>query len=222
MMVGHNTIAGTRLMGFVERCEQQLAIKEQAGKDVAAILAEAKAEGFLPNALRYVIKVRKEKPHDRQEREALQELYLHAAGLATEPPLFRFAGLGATDINAREQVIDRMKDFCPPNGAGHIDVTFGGVTWRIVRDKAGEISASEVVEQQPKKTTARTPQPETKREPPPDVDGDGAEGMGRQFARDNRAIIENPFPFGDPRRARFDQGWRKETGSDGMGEGEDD
>lgn len=43
-----------------------------------------------------------------------------------------------------------------------------------------------------------------------------AEGAGRAAAREGRPIIDNPFPFGDPRRARFDEGWRKETGSDGI------
>lgn len=46
--------------------------------------------------------------------------------------------------------------------------------------------------------------------------------MGRQFARDNRAIIDNPFPYGDPRRPHFDKGWRLETGNDGMGPEDDD
>lgn len=42
--------------------------------------------------------------------------------------------------------------------------------------------------------------------------------LGRQAARDGKPVIDNPFPFGDPRRARFDEGWRSESGSDGMGE----
>lgn len=222
MSVGQNTVAGHRLMNFIDRVEQVRAIKKQASKDESAIMAEAKAEGFLPGGIRYVVKVREEKPHNRQEREALQDLYLHAAGLATEPPLFRFAGLGSTDITAREQVLDRLKDFAPPSGGGHIDVVWSGKTWRVVRDKEGEVSVSEVVEAPTKKTTTQMPsRSEAKREPPPEVDADGAEALGRDYAKDNRAIIENPFPFGDPRRPRFDQGWRKETGNDGMG-GEDD
>jgi uncharacterized protein (UPF0335 family) len=44
-MVGKNTIAGGRLMSFIERCEQQIAVKDQAGKDVAAILAEPMGNG---------------------------------------------------------------------------------------------------------------------------------------------------------------------------------
>lgn len=44
-----------------------------------------------------------------------------------------------------------------------------------------------------------------------------AEELGRKAAREGRPVIENPFPFGDARRARFDEGWRKESESDGMG-----
>jgi SpoVK/Ycf46/Vps4 family AAA+-type ATPase len=44
-----------------------------------------------------------------------------------------------------------------------------------------------------------------------------AEDMGRKAARDGKPVIDNPFPFGDPRRARFDEGWRKEAETDGMG-----
>jgi SpoVK/Ycf46/Vps4 family AAA+-type ATPase len=49
------------------------------------------------------------------------------------------------------------------------------------------------------------------------IDIAGAEEMGRKAARDGKPIIDNPFPFNDPRRARFDEGWRKESDSDGMG-----
>lgn len=50
-----------------------------------------------------------------------------------------------------------------------------------------------------------------------EVDIASAEELGRKAARDKRPIIENPFPFGDPRRARFDEGWRKENDADAAG-----
>lgn len=43
------------------------------------------------------------------------------------------------------------------------------------------------------------------------VDEIGAEELGRKSAQSGKAIIENPFTFGDPRRARFDEGWRNEA-----------
>lgn len=51
------------------------------------------------------------------------------------------------------------------------------------------------------------------------IDIESAEELGRKAARDGKAVIDNPFPFGDPRRARFDEGWRKESETDGMGGG---
>jgi hypothetical protein len=39
---------------------------------------------------------------------------------------------------------------------------------------------------------------------------------GEAFAA-NQPIIVNPFPFGDGRRAKWDLGWRKASGTDGMG-----
>jgi SpoVK/Ycf46/Vps4 family AAA+-type ATPase len=44
-----------------------------------------------------------------------------------------------------------------------------------------------------------------------------AEELGRKAAREGKPVIDNPFPFNDPRRARFDEGWRKEAENDGMG-----
>ncbi len=51
----------------------------------------------------------------------------------------------------------------------------------------------------------------------PDVDLAGAEVLGAEAGKANKPVITNPFPFGDPRRAGWDLGWRKATGSDGMG-----
>lgn len=53
------------------------------------------------------------------------------------------------------------------------------------------------------------------------VDDDAAaadpEEAGRKAFREGRPIIDNPYPFGDPRRALFDEAWRRESGSDGLG-----
>jgi hypothetical protein len=49
------------------------------------------------------------------------------------------------------------------------------------------------------------------------IDIEDAEEAGRKAARAGKPIIDNPFQFGDARRARFDEGWRKEAETDGMG-----
>jgi hypothetical protein len=49
------------------------------------------------------------------------------------------------------------------------------------------------------------------------IDAEGAEELGRAAAREGKPVIDNPFSFGDPRRARFDEGWRRQAQSDGLG-----
>jgi len=117
-------------------------------------------------------------------------------------------------------VIERMKDFVPPAGKGDIVVNMDGKALRLRRDKEGAVEVQEVIEKPVQAATpkaAAAPKAEI-----PAVDGDGAEALGRHFAKGNKPVISNPFPFGDARRARFDEGWRKETGSDGMGPKDDD
>lgn len=221
MNVGQNTASGQALAGFVERVETLLGDKKVVSDAVSAVLAEAKAAGFVPGAIRHVIKLRAMKPHARQEAEALVDTYLHALGMASETPLFRTVGLMGVDTASRDSVIEALKKLVPDNGS--ITVETNGKPVRLTRDKDGNVSVSDVIE----------PEPLTFREPPrptpssiktqvPDVDADGAEALGRQAFRDNEPIIGNPFPFGDDRRPRWDAGWRLESGGDGMGPGGDD
>jgi len=219
---GQNSVSRDLLRGFVERVERIRAEKQELADDEAAVMAEAKANGFDTKILRAVVKRRAAKPHDVQEAEALFDMYLHALGMATEPPLFRFAGLAGIDVTAREQVIARMSDFVPAAGLGDIVVNMGGRPVRLVRDKDGAVQVHEVAESTLRPEAPAKPAGRRGRTDAPDVDAAGAEALGAEYARDNRPVIDNPFPFGDPRRARFDAGWRRETGSDGMGPDEDD
>ncbi len=54
MAVGENS--AQRLRGFVERVEHIREQKKQLGDDEKAVMAEAKAEGYVPAAIRYVVK----------------------------------------------------------------------------------------------------------------------------------------------------------------------
>ncbi len=221
MQIGKNTISSEKLNSFVERVEHIDAEKKSLTQDRAVIMAEAKADGFTPSAINFVVKVRKQKPHDRQEKEAMREMYLHAMGLDVVPPLFRYAGLAAVDVSVREQVIERMREFVPNDG--HIDVKFGAETIRLKRLKDGNVTDEVVVPQMVKKQQNFSAENlKSQHLEIPDVDEDGARNLGRQYAKDNRAVIENPFPFGDKRRAIFDEGWRAENGGDGMGPNEGD
>ena len=112
-----------------------------------------------------------------------------------------------------------MKSFVPPSGKGDITITMEGKPVRLARNKAGEVELYDVIEKPlPIKTT---PQRKPKADVP-ECTPDQAEALGKQFAKDNRPVIDNPFPYGDERRPRFDKGWRDQAGGDGMGPSEDD
>jgi hypothetical protein len=171
--------------------------------------------------MRRLIKVRAMKPHDHQEDEAEFDIYAHAVGLATEPPLLRFMARAGTDTAVREEVIEAMKSFVPPHGKGEITVTMEGKPVRLVRGKDGEVVLLDVEKPMPF-SPGRTPAARQGKPPVPDVDDEGAERLGQDYAKANRPIIDNPFPYGDDRRGRFDAGWRKGSGNDGMGPKEED
>lgn len=215
MSIGKNTLSGEQLRGFVERCEAIDQRKKDLSADRAMVMAEARSQGFEPKGIQHVVKVRRMKPHDRAEAEALADLYLHAMGLDQEPPLFRAMGLVQVDVHARESVIEALKRFVPADG--EIVVKVGKTSERLWRDKdSGEVHSEPVVDRPPPTAPSRQPA-RGEKAPPPDVDDAGAIELGRQAARANKPVIENPFPFGDSRRARFDEGWRAENGGDGMG-----
>lgn len=219
--VGRNTIAAEALRGYVERVENIEAQKAQLNADKSAVMAEAKAQGFQTEGISAIVKLRKMKPSDVQESEALLDSYRHAMGMEANLPLFRHVGLMSVDVTKRDEVIEAMKKFVPANGSIQIE-TADGKPVRLTRDSDGNISVTEVVEkpvEQPK--APKSGKRGAAKVEAPNVDADGAEQLGRKAYKDDAPIISNPFPFGDPRRPRWDVGWRKESGSDGMGPEED-
>lgn len=214
--IGRNTASGQALQAYVERIEGLRADKKSLGEQEAAVLADAKSQGFIPAAVRHVVKLRAMKPQARQEAEAIVDTYLHALGMSAETPLFKHVGMMSIDTASREEVIEALKKFVPENGS--ITVEAGGRPVRLTRDAKGEVTAKEVADPPPPRpTTAASASPAPSRPPPPDVDMDGAEMLGGEAFAANQPIIVNPFPFGDGRRAKWDLGWRKASGTDGMG-----
>lgn len=214
MNVGRNTVSGQMLSAFVDRIETIRAQKKDLTADEALVVAEAKAEGFVPAAIKAVVKIRSMKPHVRQEAEAILDTYLAAMGMAEDTPLFRAVGLMNVDITSRDEVIEALKKLVPENGS--IVVEAGGRPIRLTRDEKGEVTAQEVVEK-PQPSVRPPSSASSNRTPPPDVDDAGAAALGGEAYRDNKPIISNPFPFGDSRRPRWDAGWREASGGDGMG-----
>jgi uncharacterized protein (UPF0335 family) len=216
MNIGQNTLNNDAMMNFVARVEDRERAKKAINDEIAVIMAEAKQANLSTAGIRGVVKARKLKPSQFRESEDLRDVYFHAAGLLEEPPLFRSIEALAGDDMSKQAIIDRFAKLVPPSGS--IVVEMEGPPIRITRDKDGAITMTEVIEK-PMQTTM--PGAGKRQSPPkadvPNVSGDEAERMGRQAFRDDAAIITNPFPFGDERRPRWDVGWRKESGGDGMG-----
>lgn len=217
-IVGQNTIGSELLRGFVERVENINAQIKDLQADKGVVMAEAKAANVVPAGITFIVKKRKMKPSDRGEAEALEDMYMHAMGMAADNPLFRAVGLMKVDITARESVIEAMKKFVPMNGSIEVEAG-GGPKIRLTRDQAGNVAVTEVVEKpvpsgdpNQKHSKPRPAKPDV-----PSVDAAGAEQLGRDAFNSDIAIINNPFPFGDARRACWDRGWRTESGGDGMG-----
>lgn len=116
----------------------------------------------------------------------------------------------AGDDMSKQAIIDRFAKLVPPGGA--ITVKMDGPAVEVSRDKEGHISIAEVIE---KPVQQRAPGTSRNQPPPkpevPNVSADEAERMGRQAFKDDVPIIDNPW------RPRWDMGWRKESGGDGMG-----
>ena len=73
-------IAASQLKSFIERIERLEEEKAGIATDIREVYAEAKSSGFEPKVMRQVIKLRKMDRDDRQEQEALLDLYLSAVG----------------------------------------------------------------------------------------------------------------------------------------------
>jgi len=75
-----DVVAGEQLQSFVQRIERLEEEKAALAADIKEVYAEAKGNGFDIKILRQVVRVRKMDSHERQEQEALLQLYLEALG----------------------------------------------------------------------------------------------------------------------------------------------
>lgn len=77
-------VARDQLRAIVERIEKLEEEKAAIAGDIKEVYAEAKANGFDTKTLRQVVRIRKQDSAERQEQEALLDLYLHALGMIPE------------------------------------------------------------------------------------------------------------------------------------------
>ena len=74
-------IAQDVLRSFVERIERLEEEKKSLSDDIKDVYSEAKGTGFDVKILREVVRMRKMEDHERQEHEALIDLYTHALNM---------------------------------------------------------------------------------------------------------------------------------------------
>ncbi len=74
-------IAADRLKSFIERIERLEEEKAALAADIKEVYSEAKSAGFETKIMRQVVRLRKMDSNDRQEQEALLDIYKHAIGL---------------------------------------------------------------------------------------------------------------------------------------------
>ena len=76
-----NGNADDRLRLLIERVERLEAEKKGIADDVKDVYAEARAVGYDAKIMRQIVRLRKMKPDDRREQDAILELYKDALGL---------------------------------------------------------------------------------------------------------------------------------------------
>jgi len=74
------TIAAGQLRALIDRIERLEDEKAALVADIREVYAEAKGGGFDPKTMRQVVRLRKLDKAERQEQEAMLDLYLNALG----------------------------------------------------------------------------------------------------------------------------------------------
>ncbi len=79
--VSTTTVAAGQLKSIIERVERLEEEKKEVADQIKEIYAEAKANGFDAKTIRKVVSLRKKPIEEREEEEALLDLYLSALGM---------------------------------------------------------------------------------------------------------------------------------------------
>jgi uncharacterized protein (UPF0335 family) len=75
------TVAAGQLRAFIERIERLEEEKKTISDDIKEVFAEAKGNGFDVKAMRTIIRLRKKEQAEREEEEAMLDLYKAALGM---------------------------------------------------------------------------------------------------------------------------------------------
>ncbi|MGG7565813.1 DUF2312 domain-containing protein [Rhodovulum sp. DZ06] len=75
------TVHASQLRSIVERIERLEEEKKEVAEQIKEVYAEAKGNGFDVKTLRKIVALRKKKPEERTEEEAMLDLYMQALGM---------------------------------------------------------------------------------------------------------------------------------------------
>ncbi|GAA2857794.1 uncharacterized protein (UPF0335 family) [Aminobacter niigataensis] len=75
------TVAAGQLRAFIERIERLEEEKKTIADDIKDVYAELKGTGFEPKAVRQLVRLRKQDQAEREEAEAILDLYKAALGM---------------------------------------------------------------------------------------------------------------------------------------------
>lgn len=79
--VADSGVAAEELKQFVERIERLEEEKAGIAGDIKDVFAEMKGRGFDTKAVRSILRIRKKDHAERQEEEAMLDLYMQALGM---------------------------------------------------------------------------------------------------------------------------------------------
>jgi uncharacterized protein (UPF0335 family) len=80
-MVATESVAADQLKAVIERIERLEEEKAGLAGDIREVYAEAKGNGFDTKVLRKIVAMRKKDFAERQEEEAILDLYMQALGM---------------------------------------------------------------------------------------------------------------------------------------------
>lgn len=79
--VADTGVAAEELKQIIERIERLEQEKKAIADDVKDVYGEAKGRGFDTKAIRAIVRLRAKEPQEREEEEAILELYKNALGM---------------------------------------------------------------------------------------------------------------------------------------------
>ncbi len=79
--ISTESVAADQLKSFIERIERLEEEKAGLAGDIREVFAEAKGNGFDTKVMRKIIAIRKKDHAERQEEDAIFDLYMQALGM---------------------------------------------------------------------------------------------------------------------------------------------